>query len=243
MALFVLLVAGAGVSIAEAGHKELTLHPRVPSILVVAGEDIRLPHVFAPFGILEEARVRVVSVLAKLPEGARISLRPTAKKDRYGRRIADVMYNGQSLTQMLVAKGGLLADPAGKAPDPWVALQQTAADNKIGIWRTELLRVRSSHKPDTIKPGFVRVRGRVLSVGVRQSRVYLNFGRRWKTDFTASAARPLSDNWLIAGRPLSQLNDACVEITGVAEARDGPYIALQKSRQIRVLKDYECALK
>ena len=77
--------------------------------------------------------------------------------------------------------------------------------------------------------------GRLLLGGLGRGRVYLNFGRFWKEDFTAVIAAPALRLFAEAGMDPLVLEGALVRIRGWVDDRDGPRIEVTHPEQIEVL--------
>src|SRR5690606_26128459 len=108
----------------------------------------------------------------------------------------------------------------------------------LGIWRNSFYSVRAADDPDDLLErvgGYELVEGRVLLAEKRGGRVYLNFGRHWKEDFTAVIEGPALR--LFAGDDFDPLvlEGALVRIRGWVDDRDGPRIEITHPEQIEVL--------
>ena len=67
------------------------------------------------------------------------------------------------------------------------------------------------------------------------SRVFLNFGRFWKEDFTAVIEGPALRLFEAGGQDPMVLEGALVRIRGWVDDRDGPRIEITHPEQIEVL--------
>ena len=68
-----------------------------------------------------------------------------------------------------------------------------------------------------------------------QGRVYLNFGRTWKQDFTAVIDRAALALFSGSGIDPLQLGGALVRVRGWVDIHDGPRIDVTHPEQIEVL--------
>jgi micrococcal nuclease len=125
-----------------------------------------------------------------------------------------------------------------KCLDVLLAAEARARSARLGIWADPYYSVRAADKADDLlkRAGhYELVEGRVLLADRQGSRVYLNFGRFWKEDFTAvieaSALRLFTADKL---DPLA-LEGALVRIRGWVDDRDGPRIEITHPEQIEVL--------
>ena len=80
------------------------------------------------------------------------------------------------------------------------------------------------------------VEGR-LSVGEGAGRVYLNFARDWKSDFTISVARKDASAFQAEGIDLKALAGKRVRVRGWVIWRNGPMIEATQPEQIEILTD------
>lgn len=119
-----------------------------------------------------------------------------------------------------------------------MAAETQARTMKLGIWTDPYYTVRRADRPAAIveRAGqYELVEGRVLLAEKTGGRVFLNFGRHWKEDFTAvidgRAQRLFADSGL---DPL-MLEGALVRIRGWVDDRDGPRIEVTHPEQIEVL--------
>jgi len=122
--------------------------------------------------------------------------------------------------------------------DQLFAGEAQARVERLGIWADPYYSVRAADRPAELAKlagNYELVEGRVLLADQSGSRVYLNFGRIWKEDFTAvieaSALRLFEKDGL---DPLT-LDGALVRIRGWVDNRDGPRIEVTHPEQIEVL--------
>jgi len=79
------------------------------------------------------------------------------------------------------------------------------------------------------------VEGRVRSVGERERRTYLNFGRAWSEDFTVTIPKR---SWTILagdGVSASGLRGRPVRVRGVLEEWNGPALTLSAPDALEIL--------
>jgi len=65
--------------------------------------------------------------------------------------------------------------------------------------------------------------------------IYVNFGRRWTEDFTATLLKRNERAFNAAGLDLKKLSGRNVRLRGVIEERGGPWIELTSPEQVEVL--------
>ena len=69
-------------------------------------------------------------------------------------------------------------------------IEEQARQAARGMWAVPAFVVRSPFDLDQAVDSFQIVQGVVTGVGVTSSRVYLNFGKDWREDFTVMISRP-----------------------------------------------------
>jgi hypothetical protein len=79
------------------------------------------------------------------------------------------------------------------------------------------------------------VEGRVLVAGKASGRVYLNFGRNWKDDFTAVIGERALPLFAESGLDPLALGGAFIRVRGWVDDKDGPRIEVTHPEQIEVL--------
>lgn len=165
--------------------------------------------------------------------------------DRYERALAHVFVAGPEgeiwAQQAMVAKGlaRVYSFPDNrKCLDQLFAAEGRARMAGLGIWRDPYYSVRAADQPESFidRVGhYELVEGRVLLADQRSGRVYLNFGRFWKEDFTAVIEAPALRLFKTDGLDPATLEGALVRIRGWVDDRDGPRIEITHPEQIEVL--------
>jgi endonuclease YncB( thermonuclease family) len=165
--------------------------------------------------------------------------------DRYERALAHVFVaapQGEIWAQQAMVEAGMAR--VYSFPDNRQCLDQLyAAEGRarmagLGIWSDPYYSVRAADKPADLlaRAGhYELVEGRVLLADQASGRVYLNFGRFWKEDFTAVIAAPALRLFAEAGMDPLVLEGALVRIRGWVDDRDGPRIEVTHPEQIEVL--------
>jgi hypothetical protein len=182
---------------------------------------------------------------AALPEGDVRQMRFWAvseKPDRWQRRRGHLVdaATGAWTARDLIGTGAAIAAPALARPACFPALMQAeraARARNLGVWKTE--RVQSAHRPGALETRIGRytlVAGRVLSLGETRSTLYLNFGRRWSRDFTATIAIKELDAFTAAGVDARSLEGAAIRVRGVLLQSGGPLVEISHPAQIERLE-------
>lgn len=196
---------------------------------------------FETWPMAEEAKV----ALEKMVLGKPVLLRYGGERvDRYDRALGQLFVTGD--TEVWVQRT-MLADGLARVysfPDNRSCLEELMAAEtqaramKLGIWTDPYYMVRRADRPEAIiaRAGhYELVEGRVLLADDVGGRVYLNFGRHWKEDFTAvldgSAVRMFKQD----GLDPTVLAGALVRVRGWVDEHDGPRIEVTHPEQIEVL--------
>lgn len=164
--------------------------------------------------------------------------------DRHGRALGQLFLAeepGTWVQQAIVAQGlaRVYSFPDNRAClAELMAAEGRARTMKLGIWGDPYYIVRRADQPQALaeRAGhYELVEGRVLLADKAGGRVFLNFGRYWKEDFTAviesRALRLFGDSGL---DPL-MLEGALIRVRGWVDDRDGPRIEVTHPEQIEVL--------
>lgn len=182
---------------------------------------------------------------------AKLLALPVAEPNRWGLVPAWIVRQNSDETLLLQAEilenGAAMFAPetaTGDCADLLRAAERTARRARSGHWsRAAGNRLFSTWEPEPFAGHdghYVIARGRVVSLGKTASTRYLNFGRHWKTDLTVTF-RSSEENMFNAalgrsGHKVDDLAGHSVEVRGVLQERDGPYIALRHPEQLVVLE-------
>ncbi|MEM8703518.1 MAG: hypothetical protein AAGF82_16970, partial [Pseudomonadota bacterium] len=176
---------------------------------------------------------------------------PAAEPNRWGLVPAWIVRQERGVSGLfqadLLERGEALFAPgvaAGDCADILRAAESTARQAGSGHWSGDAGTVLfSSWEPETFSGQdghYVIARGRVVSLGKTAGTRYLNFGRYWKTDLTVTfrSSEEGAFNTALArdGHTVDALVGQRVEVRGVLQERDGPYIALRHPEQLVVLE-------
>jgi len=197
---------------------------------------------FDAWPLASEAR----SALAALALGKPARLGFGGEKiDRYGRVLAHVFIDtpqGEVWAQHAMVAQGLAriySFPDNRAClELLLAAEGRARLGGLGIWSDPYYSVRAADAPGDLlaRAGhYELVEGRILLAAKSGGRVYLNFGRFWKEDFTAVIEAPALRLFAGTGIDPLVLENALVRIRGWVDDRDGPRIEITHPEQIEVL--------
>lgn len=166
-------------------------------------------------------------------------------RDRHGRALAHVMVESADTpvwVQAEMLKAGLarvysFPDNRACLDDLLAAEAQGRADRR-GIWRDPYYAIRDGSDPETLlerEGGYELVEGRVVNAERVGSRVYLNFGRVWREDFTVVIESQGLRIFESAGIDPVSLDNAVIRVRGWIDTLDGPRMAVTHPEQIEVL--------
>ncbi|WP_328765780.1 thermonuclease family protein [Devosia aurantiaca] len=167
------------------------------------------------------------------------------EKDRYDRALAhvfveegdDAVWAQQHMVENGLARVYSFPDNR-KCLDQLFAAEARARVERLGIWTDPYYSVRAADRPADLLDrvgDYELVEGRVLVAERSGSRVYLNFGRFYKEDFTAVIEAPALRLFAADGFDPLTLENAFVRIRGWVDDRDGPRIEITHPEQIEVL--------
>ena len=150
----------------------------------------------------------------------------------------------QVLQERLAESGQAIVSPALAGSDCLFALKRAesrALKIDRGIWQhTQVFSTRSPADLLNEVGNYIIVEGRIVSLGKTQRTRYLNFGYRWKSDFTVTlkVAEEAAFETMLAdqGHGLDGLEGAAVRVRGVIQRWDGPHIELVHPGQLDVIE-------
>lgn len=161
-------------------------------------------------------------------------------RDRWGRLRAQVHGPTGWLQAELVRRGEAVVAPqedvAEAALAALLALEREARAARRGIWSGGSVGPWPAERVGAAALGYVLVEGRVASVARAGDFVYLNYGRRWREDFTARAEAKLARRLEKAGQGLAGLEGRNLLVRGTLFFENGPMVELVHPAQIEVLE-------
>lgn len=164
--------------------------------------------------------------------------------DRHGRALAHLYVEGSPrlwVQQAMVTAGlaRVYSFPDNRAClGELLVAEGRARAMKAGVWANPFYGVRRAEKPETVteRDGYYElVEGRVLQAAKASGRVFLNFGRHWKEDFTAVIDGRAMKLFTGGGLDPLVLEGALVRVRGWVDTHDGPRIEVTHPEQIEVL--------
>jgi hypothetical protein len=206
-------------------------------IALASGAQTRLADVRLPDG--EPYRAEALGWLKRHAQGdAHVSV---GTPDRWGRSPARVAVTRAELARGLVERGLALVDAGGSEElreADLLRLESEARGKKLGLWAEEAnwpVRAEDEARLRQRIGRFALVEGRILSVGERGQRTYLNFGRNFAQDFTITIPKR---NWTTMNdRGLSavSLRGRRVRARGLLEEWNGTALTIEVPDLLEVL--------
>ncbi|MEM9355697.1 MAG: thermonuclease family protein [Pseudomonadota bacterium] len=196
---------------------------------------------------------KAVEALAQAAVGRSIELSGRPKqRDRYGRRLAQVHIQSSQgplwLQAYMVQTGQARVAIRGIHDACKIKAllrgETVARDKRLGLWSGAGYAIRRADKPFELlryRSTFQIVEGRVRAIAQVRSKIFVNFGRQWKRDFTIGVRRRFAKKLRVAGLKLEQLKGRKIRVRGWIERRGGPYIELRKSEQISLVPNPKLA--
>lgn len=223
--------ATAGCRFEDAGHGRVRAVLDGRTLVLEDGREVVLSGLVLP---QEErggpAKDNNKAALEALLGGRAVVLKRLAPDaDRYGRLPAHVFAGDDWVQQKLLAAGhALVAARVGDFACAARLLQaeRAARGAKLGLWADPSQAPRQAADPASIlaqRGRFTLVEGRVVSVRESGGTIYVNFGRRWSEDFTATLLRR------------NEKTSRNIRMRGVIEDRGGPWIELNRPEQIEIV--------
>jgi len=115
-----------------------------------------------------------------------------------------------------------------------LAAEDAARRQGRGFW-TEAALLQARPQALALRVGrFAIFEGRVISVGTRRSRTYLNFGGRWSEDVTVEIEARHRERFG-GEEELAELTGKRVRVRGFVENRAGPMAGVTSPMQIELL--------
>lgn len=188
------------------------------------------------------------ALLETLLHGRSIVIAGTSKKrDRYGRLLAHVLVDlaGKRtwVQAELVRSGAARVDVSSlsfSCARALLAMERQAEQRKVGLWSHAAYRVRAAGKPRELlryRSTFQIVEGVVHIVARVRKRIFINFDKNWRRDFTIGLSARMARRIAANGIDLDKLAGKRVRARGWIEWRGGPFIYLRSALQLRVLPE------
>jgi micrococcal nuclease len=113
-------------------------------------------------------------------------------------------------------------------------LEAQARIEKIGLWENTIHILRAEETPEHIGE-FVIVEDQVESVALKNNRLYMNFGKNWKKDFTVTVSPESKRNFNKAGLNPLDWNKRTLRVRGVLDELNGPNLEIEHPGAIETI--------
>lgn len=176
--------------------------------------------------------------------GQAVEVRAAGPADRWGRvpaRLALPETGAIDVAELLVSEGLALVDIGERdalcRPD-LLAAEGKARAARRGLWASSPFPL-PAREPEALRAAagrFALVEGRIVSVGERAARTYLNFGRDFARDFAAVIPKRQWDALKRSGIDAARLKGRQVRVRGIVEVRRAPTIEIVATDMLEVLE-------
>jgi micrococcal nuclease len=207
---------------------------------------VKLEGLLWPAGEREGAPDSLVAgstaTLRSLATGHRLVLHVREPRlDRYDRlRVQAVLEDGEWLQREILRRGLARVSVAPDRPEcakEFYAAEAEARGAGVGLWASSAYRVRAPESLRWQDLGTFRiVEGQVVNAKVSGGRGYLNFGRKWRTDFTVTIAPEDMKRFKIANIDPYSYAGKTVRARGWIDRLHGFELDAASPAQIEVLK-------
>jgi endonuclease YncB( thermonuclease family) len=168
-------------------------------------------------------------------------------RDRYGRLLAHLFLNRDG--ERLWVQGELLRTGHARAyglPGSFACMHELLAHERVarqaqsGLWANAAYATRPAYQARAIlrqRNTYQIVSGRLVQATTTKTYTYLNFGKDWRSDFTAGIAGKLTRKHPAWAKTLAGLAGKKVEVRGWITYRNGPFIEIEDPSQIATVEE------
>lgn len=114
-------------------------------------------------------------------------------------------------------------------------LENTARDSKAGIWNVQGYKIIPADAADAAIGSYSLIEGEIIKTAMQKNRLYLNFGKDWRSDFTISIAPRYLKIFNAEGINPQKWGRKRIRVRGWVENFNGPYIEVDHPQQIEIL--------
>jgi len=186
-----------------------------------------------------------LKIMKDMLEDESVTIYQTTRKDwgrknRMGHTLAHLVRNKDNAWAQGTLVGLGLAQVKTSQRNPEMAeqlyaLEKAARLDKTGIWANEKLVLSVEDTTNHIN-SFQIVKGVVQSAALKKNRVYLNFGKNWRDDFTITIAPEDKRFFTKAGHNPLDWNGKKIRVRGWIEDYNGPNIEINHPQSLEVLE-------
>ncbi len=115
-------------------------------------------------------------------------------------------------------------------------LEIAARKNKLGLWEVEDYSILTPGGAKNRADSYQIIEGRIESAALKSNRIYLNFGKDWRSDLTVSI--PPADKRAFSKVGLDPLGwgGKTLRVRGWLEEYNGPYIEINHPQAVEILE-------
>ncbi len=215
------------------------------SLKLSDGRLVRFANVIAPLPLDADraAMQRSKEVLGEIANGKRATFYLSSEeKDRYGRisvqavSIEDKIW----LEAELLRRGSVRVFPAAgeKCVKALLGFEAVARSARTAIWNEAKFGVMDAHNEAALLAAdgrFAVVEGTIRRVGEARRRLYLDFGRRFKEDFTIIVPDSVRKSLTGQGSDPKSWRGKRVRVRGILFSWGGPAMEINRAQAIELL--------
>lgn len=197
--------------------------------------------------IAADSAASAKAYLRSLITGSRLRAAPAIRKDRRGRQMVQLIAAAEGegapkwVQAEMVRAGQARVWPTrhSTACAAWLLqLEAEARRAKHGLWalrRNAVVEAWATRKLRARENTFQLVEGAVQAVAETKRFTYLNFGKDWRTDFTAAITARTAKRLKNEGFSFAGLKGKRIRVRGWVRYANGPSISVSVAEQIEVL--------
>ena len=220
------------------------------TLLLLNGSIVQLSWIDVPDSDgddIDPLAVTARDILKDLLTGQKVDIYQTKKKDE-GRvnRMGHVLAHLESYDDKAWAQGALLRLGLARVKTSHVnadmgsqmlALEALARNERLGFWAEDGYGVLSTDEVEDAIGEFAIVEGQIESVALNKNRIYINFGKNWKSDFTVSISPQDKRRFSKAGLDPLGWGGQKVRVRGSVREYNGPYMEVTHPAAIEFIKE------
>lgn len=220
------------------------------TLLLRNGSIVRLSGVDIPGSHSEEISPLAVTardILKDLLAGKNVDIYQTKNKDagrvnRMGHELAHLVRSDDDIwAQGVLLRLGLARVKTSivntDMAEQMLALEGSARNEGLGFWGEDDYRVLSDDEAESAIGKFAIVEGQIESVALKKNRIYINFGKDWKKDFTVSIAPEDKRIFSKAGIDPLGWGGQTIRVRGSIRHYNGPYMEVTHPAAIEFIKE------
>lgn len=219
------------------------------TILLHDGRTIRLSSLYFPdydFHLPGDFSLLAKKILEDMLLGQAVNIYQTprdnwGRTNRMGHQIAHLQrQSDKSWVQGVLLSLGLAQVQTGQRTpemaEAMYAIEDQARSEKIGVWEDEKFQVKTTSSISDHLDSFQIVEGIVTSTALKSNRVFLNFGKDWRKDFTVSVSPEDKKFFVKQGYDPLAWNKKYLRVRGWVRDYNGPFIEINHPQAVEVLE-------